>query len=133
MSIFIWTLNIALLLVVLGVVINWLWIKISGKRLGGALTNEEFEASMRKAQIIDIREKADFKASHILGARNIPFSTFKMMYGEIRSDLPVYLYGDNVGMAIRAAKILHKNNYQEVKWLQNGFTKWEGKTKASKY
>lgn len=112
--------------------LNWLFIKMSGRKLGGAMTNEEFEKNMRKAQIIDIREKADFKNNHILGARSVPFSMFKQTHGEIRSDLPVYLYGDNVGMAIRAAKILIKDGYTEVKWLQNGFSKWEGKTKSTK-
>lgn len=133
MSTFIWILNAVLLTIVLVIAINWLYLKIQGKRLGGALTNEEFEQTMRKAQIIDVREKAEFKKSHILGARNVPFSMFKQTYGEIRKDLPVYVYADNVGLAIRAVKILKKNDYQDVKYLQNGFDKWEGKVKADKY
>lgn len=133
MKLLIWIIYIVVAILLVAMLTNWLITKFEAKRLGGALSNDEFEANMRKAQIIDVREKAPFKQGHILGARNIPFSMFKMTYGEIRSDLPVYLYADQVSLAIRAAKILHKNGYPEVKWLQNGYDKWEGKTKSSKY
>lgn len=61
------------------------------KRAAVELTEEEFKKDMRKVQVIDVREKAEFDASHILGARNIPYSTFKTRYTEIRKDIPVYL------------------------------------------
>lgn len=128
-----WILNSVLVVILLALFGNWVYLKISAKRLGGALTNEEFEANMRKAQIIDVREKAEFKKSHILGARNVPFSMIRSTYSEIRADLPVFVYGDNGGLTVRAVKLLRKNGYQDVKFLQNGFSKWEGKTKASKY
>lgn len=133
MQIFMWILNSVLVVILLALFGNWVYLKISAKRLGGALTNEEFEANMRKAQIIDVREKAEFKKSHILGARNVPFSMIRSTYSEIRADLPVFVYGDNGGLTVRAVKLLRKNGYQDVKFLQNGFSKWEGKTKASKY
>lgn len=133
MSNIIWIINAILSAVVLVIFGNWAYTRFQGRRIGGALTNEEFEATMRKGQIIDVREKADFKKEHILGARNIPYSMFKATYGEVRPDLPVYVYADNVGLAIRAAKMFKKNNYQKVYYLQNGFNKWEGKTKTSKY
>ena len=34
------------------------------------LTEEEFKKDMRKVQLIDVREKKDYDAGHILGARN---------------------------------------------------------------
>ncbi|GED79891.1 MULTISPECIES: rhodanese-like domain-containing protein [Amylolactobacillus] len=133
MQIFMWVLNSVLIVILLALFGNWLYLKIQAKRMGGALTNEEFEANMRKAQIIDVREKADFKKSHILGARNVPFSMIRSTYSEIRADLPVYIYGDSVGLSVRAVKLLRKNGYTNVSFLQNGFSKWEGKTKSSKY
>lgn len=87
--------------------LSWLWTWIQSKRVGGALTNEEFEKGKRKAQIIDVREKAPFK-EHILGARNIPYTMFKYQYQEIRPDLPVYLYSDSSALTVRAARFYRK-------------------------
>ena len=67
------------------------------------LTEEEFKKEMRKVQLIDVREKKDFDAGHILGARNIPFSTFKTRSVEIRKDQPIYLYDHNKALSLRAA------------------------------
>jgi len=38
-----------------------------------ALESEEFKKDLRRKQLIDVREKDEFDAGHILGARNIPF------------------------------------------------------------
>lgn len=92
MQIFMWVLNSVLIVILLALFGNWLYLKIQAKRMGGALTNEEFEANMRKAQIIDVREKADFKKSHILGARNVPFSMIRSTYSEIRLIYQLHLW-----------------------------------------
>lgn len=47
---------------------------------------------MRRAQIVDVREKDVFNSGHILGARNIPYSQLKQRSGELRNDQPIYLY-----------------------------------------
>lgn len=70
---------------------------------------------------------------HILGARNIPYTMFKYQYQEIRPDLPVYLYSDSNALTVRAARFLQKKGYEKVYWLKDGFEKWDGQTKASKY
>lgn len=125
--------NIILIIIILAIGGSWLWIKIETKRVGGAITNEEFEKGKRKAQIIDVREKNTFKKKHILGARNIPMTMFKYQYSEIRPDLPVYIYSDAPSVSLRAVKLLKKNGYQKVFWLKDGFEGWKGQTKASKY
>lgn len=43
------------------------------KKIMKGLTEEEFKAGYRKAQLIDVREPNEFEGGHILGARNIPF------------------------------------------------------------
>lgn len=48
-----------------------------GRKNAKFLTNEEFKAGMRRAQIVDVREPATFKRAHILGARNVPYSQLK--------------------------------------------------------
>lgn len=50
--------NIILIIIILAFALSWLWTWIQSKRVGGALTNEEFEKGKRKAQIIDVREKS---------------------------------------------------------------------------
>ena len=47
------------------------------QRLMKTLTEEEFRAGYRKAQLIDVREPNEFEGGHILGARNIPLSQLK--------------------------------------------------------
>ncbi|WP_261806182.1 rhodanese-like domain-containing protein [Lapidilactobacillus luobeiensis] len=122
-------LNTILLGIILWMVGNWAYYKIRGKRLHGALTPEEFEKTMRKAQLIDIREKKDYKAGHILGARNFPYTQIKSWQTELRQDMPVYLYETGENMSIRIALRLKKAGYPEVKWLKGGYGDWKGKTK----
>ena len=44
------------------------------------------------AFIIDVREEAEFKAGHLINARNIPMSEFRNRLDEIPKDIPVYLH-----------------------------------------
>lgn len=74
------------------------------KRASVELTEEEFKKEMRRVQLIDVREKSDFDAGHILGARNIPYSLFKTRMVEIRKDQPVYLYDHNKTLSSRDRK-----------------------------
>ncbi len=64
---------------------------------------------MRKAQVIDVREKKVFDAGHILGARSVPYSTMRAYYQQIRKDLPVYLYDQGKTMSSRSAVLLKKS------------------------
>lgn len=133
MNTFLLVIDAILLVIILSFLCSWLWNKYQAKRVGGALSNEEFRAGMRKAQIIDVRESAPFKRKHIDGARNIPMTMFKYQHGEIRKDLPVYLYSDASAITLRAARILQKDGYKKIFWLKDGLENWDGRTKASKY
>ena len=108
MSSFLIVLDLVLLVIILVMVGIWAWNKIQAKSIGGELTNEEFKEGMRKAQIIDLREKEPFKRKHIDGARNLPYTMLKYQYTELRSDLPVYLYSDSKTITLRAARFLKK-------------------------
>src|SRR5690625_126820 len=57
-----------------------------------AVTNEEFQQNLRKVQLIDVRERDDYNAGHILGARNIPIFELRQRHVELRKDQPIYLY-----------------------------------------
>nr|WP_277818440.1 rhodanese-like domain-containing protein [Bacillus sp. TL12] len=99
------------------------------KRLIKTLSEEEFRAGYRKAQLIDIREADEFNAGHILGARNIPLSQIRMRYKELRKDQPVYLYCQSGFRTGRAAQYLKKQGCKDFYQLQGGFKSWTGKIK----
>lgn len=100
------------------------------KKILKTLTEEEFKAGYRKAQLIDVREPNEYAAGHILGARNIPLTQLKARLKEVRPDKPVYLYCQSGSRSGRAAQLLYKKGYRDLNHLEGGFKKWGGKVKA---
>jgi rhodanese-related sulfurtransferase len=121
-----------LLIIIVAVIIYSVFTFFYQKRIVKTVTEEEFRAGYRKAQLIDVHEANEFEGGHILGARNIPMSQMKMRMKEIRSDMPVYLYCQSGMRSARAAQFLHKKGYRELTQLQGGFKKWSGKVKIKK-
>lgn len=121
--------NIILGILLLAILLHELYIYIQGRRSAKVLTEEEFKEGMRKAQVVDIREREDFNAGHILGARNIPYSTLANSYGSFRKDQPIYLYDRKKSLAVRSAIKLKKRGYKDIYILKTGFQEWTGKTK----
>jgi rhodanese-related sulfurtransferase len=121
-----YSLLIVILVVVLYTVYTWLY----QRKVVKTVTEEEFRAGYRKAQLIDVREPNEFNAGHILGARNIPLSQLKMRMKEIRSDLPVYLYCQSGMRSGRAAQTLYRKGYRNLTHLKGGFKGWTGKVKT---
>lgn len=120
--------------IILGAILLWmggneLYLRLMAKKSAKTITEEEFREIMRKGQIIDVREKDTFDAGHILGARNIPYSTFKQTHASLRKDLPVFLYDQKKTLSIRSANILRKNGYTDVYILKGGYNNWTGKIK----
>lgn len=124
-----WVINGILLVIVLAMVFNELYLKIMVKRSAKMLMEEEFKETMRKAQVIDVREKDTFDAGHILGARSMPYSMLKTTIGSLRKDQPVYLYDQKKALSIRAANLLRKNGYTDIYILKGGYDGWTGKVK----
>ncbi len=99
------------------------------KKISTILSEEEFVAGYRKAQLIDLRENVDFKSGHILGARNIPLNQMKNYIMGMRKDQPIYLYCQNQVRSQRAASILYKAGFRNISVLSGGYKKWTGKIK----
>lgn len=108
--------------------ITWLY----QKKIAKTLTEEEFIAGYRKAQLIDVREPNEYEAGHILGARNIPLSQLKARLQELRPDKPVYLYCQSGIRSGRAAQLLYRKGYKDLYHLKGGFKQWTGKIKTKK-
>ncbi|WP_125683348.1 rhodanese-like domain-containing protein [Levilactobacillus yonginensis] len=128
-----WTVYGIVLLVLIVGWAAWQGVTIMRRnRVATVIDEETFQAGMRKAQVVDLREKKDFDAGHILGARNIPYSTFKTYHHQLRADLPVYLYDSGKALSTRAALVLSKEDFQDISILKTGYTRWQGKTKKTK-
>jgi rhodanese-related sulfurtransferase len=121
-----------LLVIIVAVLAYSVFTYFQQKRIVKTVTEEEFRAGYRKAQLIDVREPNEFEGGHILGARNIPMSQMKMRLKELRPDLPVYLYDQNGMRSARAAQFLYRKGYKDLTQLQGGFKKWSGKVKTKK-
>ncbi|ACK95274.1 rhodanese-like domain-containing protein [Bacillus thuringiensis] len=120
---------IILLAVIVAFIGYTVWMYFYQKKLIKTLTEEEFRAGYRKAQLIDIRETDEYNAGHILGARNIPLSQIRLRHKELRQDQPVYLYCQSGFRTGRAAQYLKKQGYKDFYQLQGGFKSWTGKIK----
>ena len=122
-------LNIILLLIIIIWLGRGLYFRIMAKLSATVVEEDAFKENMRKAQVIDLREKAEFKAGHIMGARNLPFTTFKDTLPSLRHDQPVYLYDQRKTLSIRAANILRKNGFSNIFILKSGYEGWTGRVK----
>ncbi|WP_017755749.1 rhodanese-like domain-containing protein [Calidifontibacillus oryziterrae] len=123
---------IALILTIIVIAIYYFGTSLYQKRYLKTLTEEDFKAGYRKAQIIDVREPSEFENGHILGARNIPLSQLYARKMEIRKDMPVYLYDQTGFRSARAAAICKKFGCKDISHLKGGFKQWTGKVKTGK-
>ncbi|MCJ1656286.1 rhodanese-like domain-containing protein [Staphylococcus sp. NRL 16/872] len=119
---------VIIVLIILYMLGNW----FINKRAVTELEQNEFHKGLRKAQVIDVREKVDYDYGHINGARNIPISMFSQRFQGLRKDQPIYLCDANGVAGYRAARILKKNGYKDIYMLKGGYKKWTGKIKTKK-
>ena len=120
---------IILLAVIVAFIGYTVWMYFYQKKLITTLSEEEFRAGYRKAQLIDIREADEYTAGHILGARNIPLSQIRLRHKELRKDQPVYVYCQSGFRTGRADQKKKKQGYKDFYQLQGGFKTWTGKVK----
>lgn len=120
---------VIILLWMLGTQLYW-WYR--GKKVAHIVESDEFKQGLRKGQVIDLRDSAEFGRSHILGARNMPFAQFKLYENALRKDAPVYLYDTTKAMPIRIAARLKKEGFNDIYILKGGYSKWDGKKKTKK-
>ena len=125
-------LNLVLGLIILAIALNWAYFQIMGRRSATIISEDEFKAGMKKAQVIDVREKNEFDSGHILGARNIPFTVLTNSFSAFRKDQPIYLYDTRKSLSIRAANKLRKEGFKELYILKGGYDGWSGKIKSKK-
>ncbi len=79
------------------------------------------------AMILDIRTAADFKSSHIKGAKNVPLSDFASSVDGLSGDRgePVLIYCNSGNTVTRAIKLLKKAGFEKVNNLEGGIAAWK--------
>lgn len=120
-------------IIILVIIIGYMVVQqILNKRAVKELDQNDFHKGLRKAQVVDVREKVDYDYGHINGARNIPITMFKQRFQGLRKDQPIYLCDANGIASYRAARMLRKNGYTDLYMLKGGYKKWTGKIKSKK-
>ena len=122
------TILVILLWVALIAYIVWRFMPARGLK---KMKQEEFRASLRKGQLLDVREPNEYKGGHIVGARNIPVGQMKLRMKELRKDQPILIYCQGSSRSNQAAKLLMKNGYNNIYMLEGGFKNWKGKIKKA--
>ena len=79
------------------------------------------------ALVLDVREQAEFAASHILNARGLPLSQIDARLGDIEKfkDKPVIVYCASGNRSGAAAAALRKHGFSNVVNLSGGFGAWQ--------
>ncbi len=97
-------------------------------RSGAAISTAEAVRliNREKAVLIDVSEPAEFAASHVSGARNIPLSALQEGYKQLPSNkaLPVVVVCQTGARAARAAGMLRKLGYEKAQPLAGGVNAW---------
>jgi NADPH-dependent 2,4-dienoyl-CoA reductase/sulfur reductase-like enzyme/rhodanese-related sulfurtransferase len=71
--------------------------------------------------IVDVREKHEFEAGHLLNAVNIPLSEFRNRIGEIPKDRPVYLHCRSSQRSYNALMALNNLGYTNAYNISGSF------------
>ncbi len=82
----------------------------------------------KNALVLDIREKADFKAGHLVDSINIPNSKLISSLAELEKhkDTPIIVVCKAGQTSSAAAKTLKDNGFAEVYRLGGGIMEWSG-------
>ena len=76
--------------------------------------------------LVDVREELIYSQGHLLLARSVPLSRFELKFTRLvpRHGTPIVLCDDNDGLAERAAAILLRNGYGNLRILAGGAAAW---------
>lgn len=105
----------------------WVWRRVDN--VGPAEAHEMWEA--RSATFIDTRNADDYSDGHIAGSISLPYHDFSKAYPRVAKQLPrgdrylIYCYGSHCGLAMRLAKRLLRDGYENLIVLREGIAGWE--------
>ncbi len=83
-----------------------------------------------QAQVVDVREPAEYGAGHIPGAINIPLRTLAQHLDQIERDRPVVLYCSSGYRSAMGVVTLHLLGYENVQGFPPSFAGWKAAGEA---
>jgi len=102
------------------------------RRVGNVSPVEAHEIwRAESATFIDTRNADDYVKGHIPGSICLPHHDFSNAYPQVRDRLPkgdrylLYCYGSHCGLAMRVAKRLLRDGYDDLTVLREGIEGWE--------
>jgi len=105
-----------------------LFIRNEMRRGGNTLSVQQLVDLVNRdgAIVLDVRDRKDFQAGHIVGAINIPFANLDTRIDELRkyTDKPIIVtcrMGQHAGAA---GTLLRKQGFQNVSRLAGGMAEW---------
>ncbi len=112
------------------VVLLILFIRNEMNRGGATIGVQELVALVNneKAVVLDVRDKAEIDAGHIVDAINIPYSALESRADELakHKDKPVVLVCKMGQHAGTAGTALRKQGFENVSRLRGGIAEWRG-------
>ena len=81
----------------------------------------------REAIMIDVRERDEWRAGHVKGARHIPLGDLGGRLGEIPRDREVLLFCRSGNRSGRATQFLREQGYPQARNVEGGITAWTGR------
>jgi rhodanese-related sulfurtransferase len=83
-----------------------------------------------QAQVVDVREPAEYTAGHIPKAINIPLRTLAQHLDQIERDRPVVLYCSSGYRSAIGVVTLHLLGYDKVQGFPPSFSAWQAAGEA---
>jgi len=86
---------------------------------------EAVAARPPEAVVLDVREPAEYRHGHILGAVNLPQAELASRLGELPKDRPILALCQGGFRSLRAAQFLKQAGFEQVASVHGGTVAWE--------
>jgi rhodanese-related sulfurtransferase len=109
-----------------------LFIRNEMRRGGQSVTPQQLVelVNRQKALVLDVRERKEFQAGHIVDAVNIPYSALPGRLDELKKhrERPLVVVCKMGQTAGAAGTLLRKNGYENVSRLTGGMAEWRNQS-----
>lgn len=118
--------NILLIAIICVCVVSLAWPYVAKRRWGAEVDNRSATELInhKNAQIVDLRDPADFKKECIARSVNIPADRIQNELGKLDKTRPVLLVDDDGRRSRMASPLLRGTGFKEVFILAGGLNAW---------
>ncbi|MFW6092927.1 MAG: rhodanese-like domain-containing protein [Pseudomonadota bacterium] len=110
------------------VVLLVLFIRNETRRGGQSVSPQQLVDMVNREQavVLDVRERKDFQAGHIVDAVNVPYSALESRLDEVKKyrDRPIVVVCGMGQQAGAAGTLLRKQGFEQVSRLTGGMAEW---------